>query len=234
MSLRENLGRGLALLLAVAGLYATVFGVWTARVKTDLAKLAASKADHLHYDIVELALTFDDRALDESFSAAPPRFVVMRGTGTVTTIAGIREMTAFRLTAGRWIARWPVPWNAPSGMYRPVLVGRPDLESRVQVSSFTISRRAPKPMPKGFVVATLESAEPLATMKIKGPDGTMTDWRGLLDWAQYIGADAFWMLGGSTPGSGPGEVWLKTNLSLIPKVAEECAACGSGFTRCSL
>ncbi|MDP3541365.1 MAG: hypothetical protein Q8T11_02730 [Elusimicrobiota bacterium] len=229
MPLRDNLGRGLALLLAVAGLYAAVFGVWTARSKSNEVKLAASKPDHLHYDIVELTLTSGDRALDESFAAAPPRFVVMRGTETLTTIAGIREMTAVRLAPGRWTARWPVPWNAPSGEYRPVLIGRPDLEARVHLSPFTISRRAPKEMPKGFVVATLESAAPLATMNVRGPDGKLTDWRGLLDWAQYIGADAFWMLGGQTPGLGPDEVWLKTNLALIPKVAEECKRRGLQF-----
>lgn len=229
MPLRKNLGRGLVLLLAVAGLYAAVFGVWTARVKSDEVRLAAAKADHLHYDIVELTLTSGDRALDESFAAAPPRFVVMRGTEAVTTIAGIREMTAVRLAPGRWTARWPVPWNAPSGAYRPVLVGRPDLDARVQISPFTISRRRPKPMPRGFVVATLESASPLATMKVRGPDGKLADWRGLLDWAEYIGADAFWMLGGQTPGSDPGEVWLKTNLAMIPKVAAECKRRGLQF-----
>ena len=34
----------------------------------------------------------------------------------------------------------------------------------------------------------------------------MTDWRGLLDWAKYVGADAFWMLGGQTPGLGKDEI----------------------------
>lgn len=227
MSLRKNIGRGLVLLLAAAGFYACDFR--PARGKSDEMLLSASKPDHLHYDIVELTLTSGDPALDESFAASPPRFVVMRGSETLTTIAGIREMTAVRLAPGRWTAKWPVPWNAPAGTYRPALLGRPDLSDRVQISPFTISRRTPKAMPKGFVVATHESDKPLATMKVRGPDGRMTDWRGLLDWAKYIGADAFWMLGGQTPGLGPDEVWLKTNLELIPKVAEECKRRGLQF-----
>lgn len=229
MRLRRHLGRGLALLLAVAGLYAAVFGVWTVRGKSREVRLSASKPDHFHYDIVELDLVSGDPSLDESFGAAPPRFVVMRGTQTLTTIAGIREMKAARVAPGRWAAKWPVPWNAPAGTYRPALVGRPDLAARVQISPFRISRRVPKPMPKGFVVATLESVMPLASMKIKGPDGVVTDWRGLLDWSKYVGADAFWMLGGQTPGLGKDEIWMKTNLELIPKVAEECKKRGLQF-----
>ena len=169
--------RGLALLASVAILYAAVFSLWTVRAKSRELKLSASKAEHLHYDIVELSLVSGDPALDESFAAAPPRFVVMRGTETLTTIAGIREMKAARTAPGRWIARWPVPWNAPPGEYRPALLGRPDLAERLAISPFAIARRKPKPMPKGFVVATLESVAPLASMQVKGPDGNMTDRR---------------------------------------------------------
>jgi hypothetical protein len=84
-------------------------------------------------------------------------------------------------------------------------------------------------MPKGLVVATLESVMPLSSMRIKAPDGTMTDWRGLLDWAQYVGADAFWLLGGQTPGLGKDEIWMGANLKMIPKVAEECHRRGLKF-----
>ncbi len=229
MRLTPTVRSGLVLLASVMLLYAAVFSLWTWRGKSRALRLAASKAEHLHYDIVELSLTFADASLDESFQAAPPRFVVTRGTETLTTIAGIREMTARRIAPGLWTARWPVPWNAPPGEYRPALLGRPDLDERLASAPFRISRRTPKPMPKGFVVATLESVMPLSSMKVKGPDGSMTDWRGLLDWAKYVGADAFWMLGGQTPGLGKDEIWMKTNLELIPKVAEECKKRGLQF-----
>jgi hypothetical protein len=84
-------------------------------------------------------------------------------------------------------------------------------------------------MPKGLVVASLESVTPLKAMKLKGPDGVQTDWRGLLDWTKALGGDAFWMLGGQTPGLGPDEVWMRTNLDMIPKVAAECRARGIKF-----
>ena len=155
MRLQKNLRRGLVLLLSVAFMYGAIFAAWSWHARSRELKLSASKAEHLHYDIVELSLVSGDPSLDESFAAAPPRFVVMRGTETLTTIAGIREMTARRAAPGLWTARWPVPWNAPPGEYRPVLLGRPDLGERLHAIPFKIARRAPKPMPKGFVVATL-------------------------------------------------------------------------------
>ena len=133
MRLNAKYRHGLALLAAVALLYAAVFALWTVRSKSRELKLSASKTEHLHYDIVELSLVSGDPALDESFAAAPPRFVVTRGTETLTTIAGIREMKAARTAPGRWTARWPVPWNAPPGEYRPVLLGRPDLAERLTI-----------------------------------------------------------------------------------------------------
>ncbi len=229
MRLKGKYRHGPVLLASVALLYAAIFALWTVRARSLAISLSASKINHYHYDIVELALVYGDPSLDESFRAAPPRFVVMRGTETLTTIAGIREMKAIKVAPGRWTAKWPVAWNAPSGLYRPVLVGRPDLSARARFSPFRISRRTPSPMPKGFVVATLESVMPLASMRIKGPDGKMTDWRGLLDWAKSIGADAFWMLGGQSPGLGKDEIWMNTNLKLIPTVAEECRKRGLQF-----
>jgi hypothetical protein len=221
--------RGPILLLSVAALYAVVFGVWSVRARSRVLTLSAAKAEHLHYDIVELIFISGDPALDESFAASPPRFVVMHGTETVTTVGGIREMRAMRLAPGRWGAQWPVPWNASVGHYRPVLVGRPDLVGRLRASPFRIGRRTPKPMPKGFVVVTLERVMPLAAMKVKGPDGRQTDWRGLLDWVEYLKADAFWMLAGQSPGPGKDEIWMRTNPELIAKVAAECRRRGLEF-----
>ncbi|MEK7389960.1 MAG: hypothetical protein AAB036_09690 [Elusimicrobiota bacterium] len=192
-------------------------------------RLGAARPEYFHYDIVELVLRTRERELDASFLEAPPRLFVERGGEPVTTIAGVREMTMARVSGGVWIARWPVPWNAPSGEYRPRLIGRPEIAQRLVVSPFRIARRAPQPMPRGLVVATLESGAPLESMRVKGPDGLETDWRGLLDWARWIGADAFWMLGGQSPGHGEDDIWLKTNLNMIPSVASECRKRGLKF-----
>ena len=221
--------RGPWLFLSIAVLYGAVFGLSHWFSGRRMVRLAATRSEYFHYDIVELTLRIRDFRLDSDFSEKPPKLVVTRGGEVLTTIAGIREMTATRVSPGLWTVRWPVPWNAPPGEYLPALLGRPDLAERLKISSFRIARRKPQPMPKGFVVATLESVTPLSSMRVKGPDGQMTDWRGLLDWAKSLGADAFWMLGGQTPGIAPGEIWVQTNLKMIPKVAAECHKRGLKF-----
>lgn len=216
--------------LAVAAFFAAVIGGWRwwhRRERT--VAFGAERAAYLHYDFVDLRLSVHDPGLEDEFEKAPPRAVVTRGGAEVTTVAGIREMTLTPVAPGEWMARWPVPWNAPVGDYLPVLLGHDELKERLKVKPFRVGRRSPKPMPKGFVVLTLESVTPLATMRVKAPDGTMKDWRGLLDWAQYIGADAFLVLGGQSPGLRPGEIWVDDNLGILHQVAKECRARGLQF-----
>ena len=221
---------GLFLFLAVAALYVLVFlgHRWLAAGRA--LRLQAGVPEVLHYDLVDLRLTFSDPDLDRTFEASPPRVAVVFATSTVTTIAGVRDIRLSRQAPGLWTARWPVPWNAPPGEYRPILLGRPELAPRLRTTPFVLGRRVPAPLPKnGFVVASLESVMPLSTMRVKAPDGTQKDWRGLLDWAQELGADAFWMLGGQTPGILPGQVWVDTNLPLIAVVDKECHRRGLKF-----
>jgi hypothetical protein len=226
------MSRLLRVLLALAALLAAALAgdaAWRWYARRREVRLRAGRAEYLHFDIVDIRLETLDPDLDVQFSSAPPRAVVTRGGEAVTTIAGIREMTLTRESAGVWTARWPVPWNAPTGDYVPALLGRDDLRERLRVSAFRIGRRVPRPLPPGFVVATLESVMPLATMRVAAPDGTRKDWNGLLDWAQYLRADAFWVLGGQSPGLADGQVWVDTNLALLPEVAKACRARGLKF-----
>jgi hypothetical protein len=219
---------GLALLYgAVGGTLWLGWKQWEARRRQ--VQVYAEQHSVFHYDFAELRVRTRDEDMDASFGAEPPRLAVTRGGDVVPTIGGVREMTLKRYAPGVWGAKWPVPWNAPAGEYRPVLLGRDALGERVKVSPFRVARRRPLVSPKGLVVATLERNEPFAEMRVKGPDGAMTDWRGLLDWAQHLGADAFWMSGASTPGQEPGQTWLAPNRELIPGVAAECRRRGLKF-----
>lgn len=219
---------GLVLLYAAVG--ATLFAGWRLQqARRRLVHLRAEPAEVLHYDYAELRLRLSDEALEAAFVSDPPRVVVRRGGQDVTTVAGIRELPLRRIEKGVWGARWPVPWNAPEGEYRPALLGRPELDGRLRPRPFRVGRRKPRLSPDGLVVATLERNEPFEGMRLRGPDGRETDWRGILDWAQSLGANAFWMAGASTPGEGPGETWLAPNRELIPEVAKECRRRGMKF-----
>jgi hypothetical protein len=227
----RRIGRGGVFFLATAAFYAAVFGAWLWHDRaTRVLSLAADRPSYLHYDIVELRLTTNDPVLEARFEREPPRAVVRRGGQAVTTIGGLRELTLARSAVGLWAARWPVPWNAPAGSYVPELLGHEELKDRLKIASFAIKRRTPKPFPPGgLVVATLESVAPLATMRVKAPDGTDKDWRGLLDWAKELGATAVLALGGQSPGLQDGQVWVETNLNMIPQVAKEAHARGLLF-----
>ena len=221
--------RALAAIAASSLLFAAGWTAFVARHARRQVRLFPAKSEHFRYDFVEAVLTARDPVLQESFAADSPRAVVTRGGVLVTTIGGRAEIVLTREAPDRWTGRWPVPWNAPPGEYRLALAGRPELSRRLRTTPFRIAARVPRPMPDGFVVATLESVAPLSEFSARGPDGRRGDWRVLLDWAQWLGADAFWMLAGQTPGPGPGEVWQPANRERLAEVAEECRRRGMKF-----
>ena len=215
----------LGVFLGVVAAYVLVWGLvavdraWRKPVRLDTLKPA-----YYHDEFVDIRLRARDRDLVRRWrEGLPPKVAVYRDGALVTTIAAIDWLDlSFSPAEGAFLARWPCPWNAPSGRYDLVLAGAAELGDRLTVSGFRIQRRVPKALPPGFVALTLETKQSLASMMVTAPDGTEKGWRGILDWAEYLEADAFWMLVGETPGAKPGEVWRSENLALIPAVAQEC------------
>jgi len=218
------------LFLVLAAFYAVCFLVrWGWLRWTRTVRLYAAHAECLHDEFVEVRLRARDPALLSLLRTDAPMVTVTRAGRPVTTVAGLRRLRLSADGAGGWSGRWPCPWNAPEGEYRLELAGAAALGERLQAGTFRISRRRPRPLPRGFAVMSLESDQPLAGVKVKAPDGTQKDWRGLLDWVEYVGADAFWVLGGRSPGDKPGAVWLDYNFPLFPKMARECHRRGLKF-----
>ena len=224
-------GRGRKFLLGLALFYGVVFGGRSAwRSWMGGASLSASKAEFLHDEIVSFELRARDPALVSRWKARPPRAAVLYNVRRVETIGGLIE-APLRLDAGSGSFRggWPCPWNAPAGEYALELVGGGELGSRVTAGKFRIGRRRPIPIPEGYAVLTWESMASFREMKVRSPDGTLKDWKGLLDWVEYAGADAFWILAGETPGEGADEVWVSTNFAVIPEMGRECRRRGLQF-----
>lgn len=192
--------------------------------------LSAAKPEFLHDEFVEISLRTRERSLLRRWRDDSPRVVVTRDGRVVETIAGLADVPlAYDRRSGAWRGRWPCPWNAPSGEYTLELPGDPKGGGRRATGKFRIGRRRPSPVPEGFSVLTWEDAAPLAGLKVRAPDGSVKDWRGLLDWVEYVGADAFWMLAGETPGKGPDEIWITDNFALLPEVGRECRRRGLKF-----
>jgi len=226
--LKSSYGR--TLFLVVAAFYAVFFlGRWAWLRWESGVVLSAGQAEYRHDEFVDIRLRARAPALAEAWRRAPPAVTVTREGLPVTAIAGLREVGLQADGPGRWSGRWPCPWNAPDGEYRLELSTSSLAGERLRTQPFRIVRRRPRPLPQGLAVLTLECDLPFAGLKVPTPGGKVKDWRGLLDWVEYMGADAFWVLGGRSPGAQPGEVWLPYNLPVIPEMAKECRRRGIKF-----
>jgi len=120
-----------------------------------------------------------------------------------------------------YVAWWPVPWRAKPGVYtvearcslpepeqwdwgKPLKVKASKgtaaksaaLAEMVCRATFRLKGRRPARIPPGFCAVTWEGHIP--TGRVRKPDGSYGDWRALVDWAEYMGADALWCRGGIT------------------------------------
>ncbi len=219
------------LILAAAALYAAHRGVsrlW--RVWEYGVRLEPQAALYGHDGLVRVTLATRSPETAAGLRRDPPSFSVLKDGKVVTTI-GKKSLfsLAYDTSTGRWTGAWPCPWNAPQGVYTLALEKRPDLALDLSAGSFRIERRRPAPLKPGFVALTLETVQPFKNMRVRAPDGSLKDWTGLLDWAHYVGADAFWVLGGQSPGLTRGSIWNDDNLSLYPAIGRECHRRGIKF-----
>lgn len=196
--------------------------------------LTTPKGSYLHHEIIPVHLKTRNPFLIRLWKKDPPRLAVQKDGEVVTTVGGL-DTFAFRYDAdhGLWVARWPCPWNAPTGAYLPTLALPVPQRKHLKAQPFQISRRKPKKISDKMTVLTFENIYPLATLKVPTPQGEVRDWRGLVDWAQFLGVDAFWILAGLTPGlskkGGGEEVWVSYNFPLLAALGQECHRRGIRF-----
>ncbi|MCX7600253.1 MAG: hypothetical protein N2512_15500 [Armatimonadetes bacterium] len=150
----------------------------------------------------------------------PPTVAVLRGGVPQPTVGHVEILQpVYDRGLQAYVAYWPVPWNAPLGEYvvearcemrvpeawdwgapvrsLPRSQQKDDrLSEAVARSPVLIKARRPPPLQPGLCVVTWEDHPP--TGRLRRPDGTLGDWRALLDWAEFMGADAFWCRGAVT------------------------------------
>jgi len=176
-------------LLLIALLLTTGFGFWH-------PKLSLDRKEYLHYNFVTARLRVRSNSRDATYAG-----MVFNSNRPVFTI-GKRAVVRFKPTdrPGVWEAKWPVPWNAPAGEYEFHL-WEPPAQGNIKKKlsrRFRISRRTPKPIANGMKILTWENTRPLRSIKITAPDGNTHGWTGILDWAEYFGANTIWLIGGQT------------------------------------
>ncbi len=173
----------------------------------------------------------------------PPRIVVRQNGQVVITVGGVRRLSpSWDARSKLYICHWPIPWLAEPGLYvaeakmeipDPAIwpwqleVAADQQQSKYDKGSahciaqvpFEIARRARRDMPPGLCVATWEPDFP-TNIAIPRPDGSTGDWRAILDWCEFVGADALWFRGGVTRrGCTNDEPFVRKNRDAIPRFA---------------
>ena len=189
----------------------------------------------------------------------PPRIVIRHDDEVVVTIAGVKKLVP-RYDKENSVYRcfWPVPWRAQAGRYlaeakMPLAemgawqwqIPEPKREEQdedrslsmegsgycVAQAEFEIKTRPPPPLPPGLCAATWEQDFPRESLR--RPDGSVGDWRAMLDWCEFMGADCLWFRGAVTEtyhgALSLDQPFATHNLEAIPQLAKAAHQRGLKF-----
>ncbi|MBN1384221.1 MAG: hypothetical protein JW983_04980 [Elusimicrobia bacterium] len=210
------------------------FGIyWTIQfLKTDIF-LSTEKKAYYHWEFVRISARIKNKKLFEEYKTKLLYVSVFKNKNKILTIGNLTKIPLkYNKTKMIWEGNWPCPWNAADGKYHvePLIVE----DIKYSAKKFFITRRKiKKSFNPGFGVLTFESATSVSKVKMKNPNGKTTNWMGMLDWTEFIGADAFWYLAGQTNAktTNPDEhfPWVERNMSQIPEIGEEAHNRGLKF-----
>ncbi len=173
----------------------------------------------------------------------PPRIIVRHDGDVVITVGGVRRLVpAWDAQSKSYVCHWPIPWSAESGVYVAEAEMKiadpaawpwelqipPDQQQRsyedgtaycIAQSAFEVAHRARRDIPPGLCVATWEPDFP-QDVALRRPDGTTGDWRVILDWCEFVGADALWFRAGVTrQGCTAERPFVGRNLEAVARLA---------------
>jgi hypothetical protein len=152
------------------------------------------RSAYLRYMIVHLTVAYSASGTSVLTAWVEKDGHVLPAVGDATSIDLIPDSEP-----GKWHGSWAMSWNPPLG--ECILVVKADVAgstSKTVRIPFTIKKLDLPPPPAGMAVVTLESDSQFREQRIEGPDGKNVDWKGLLDWAHYMGASHFFYSVGIT------------------------------------
>ncbi|MCD6413472.1 MAG: hypothetical protein J7L54_04945 [Elusimicrobia bacterium] len=172
---------------------------------------------YYHYHIAKFAVP---EKLGSNF-----RLVVFRKGKVVRGIGG-RYAYRFVWNGEESVASFPIPWNAPQGFYE-ARVFHPDekIRSRFLPAVFAVIRRKSESVKFPLNAFTWENTRPIKNVKIRTPAGSVSGWKGIFDWVDFMGFDTLLYLAGQTaffdrslPRDFP---WIENNLKDLDKICAE-------------
>ncbi|MBN1595852.1 hypothetical protein JW933_08000 [candidate division FCPU426 bacterium] len=188
-------------------------------------QLETSKNKYWRYEFVKVAASWGQTptAASSPWPEVLPASV-WRGAKLIKTVGDCSGFPLHRQKSGKWEGVWPVPFNPTLGEYTVKTSVWADGQTISAKADFEIAGRKPYPLPSGFSVVTDEGGKygPHKTPGLNPED--KPGWQNMIQWAKYMGADAFWQCIGQT------QVWgvlkeeqypfSQSMIRLMPKVGE--------------
>jgi len=146
--------------------------------------------------------------------------------GKIVNGIGRRKWYDFKIKDGISVAKFPIPWNAPSGIYKAQIY-HPSQREREKFLPrfFYIKRRIPKEVKFPFNAINWENTKPMQKVRIPLPDGKKTDGKGIYEWLKILKVDTLLYLAGQTAYFGrslPFDFpWIENNLKFLGKIVDE-------------
>ena len=196
-------------------------------------KLRSGKASYLRYELVDLYCEYTgpmldiNGASDRVRAAAVCTAKVFCDNRQVTTVGETDSITfSYNPALKRWTGLWPIPWNPRLGNYRAVIYFQSGAKKFAGTVGFSVIKRVPLPLPKGFCAMDIEPGDSIIT-RVPGMGGkSVKIWENYVLWAKFMGASALWHCVGQSqiwnsfkPDDFP---WDKITLSQISQLGAEC------------
>lgn len=169
------------------------------RIAIKTPKVVLSKSEIYHFEILNVYLYDISDLNGDLFSMR-----IQKGGSVHPSAEGLRDIPFLpeRDQNGQicYKAVYLPDWNEEDGQYEIQIYYGDRVCSFHDTLTFILKRRVPPGIKKGFCVVDLEMNPSIRERKFESPGGEQTDYRALLEWAQYMQADAVWILAGETTG----------------------------------
>ncbi|MDA3792417.1 MAG: hypothetical protein PF545_02005, partial [Elusimicrobia bacterium] len=184
--------------------------------------LDTDRLTYLHYDIVKLKLKVPGKYKGMSDTI---NVKIFKDSNIVTGVCGENEVKLKLSENEKYLEGvFPVPWAAEDGLYT-AKVYKGDRQLGWE-SSFVITSRLPQiDIKEPLKVLDLESTKRLHKFKVKTPEGSLEDYKGIFKWINYIGGNTLWYMAGQTAAYREDYLsrempWVEENLKTLTEFAK--------------
>ncbi len=155
-------------------------------------KLQLSKSSIYHYEILRI------KAYPNFKISGKLALSVVNGDGTQTLSANILRYEAFLKDGAVYTAVYMPPWNAPEGEYRIRVYYKNNPLNCEHGITFYLKRRKVEKLKTPLTVADLEMNKSVRKVNVRGVTGEPVGPEGIIDWVNFLRANALWILAGET------------------------------------